>query len=548
VVAAAAEGQVAPSLVAREAVGKLSVSAQRKEAVQRRRRIIFNNDGNDAVYFPTNLAPTDENLLSLRTTPLLNTHVDTISYCTNRGIGLVIHRSTVNQVLDGETREKSGAYADKRNIVGDLHRRGTDSLKIMAQFCRAHGKELFWSMRMNDIHDASNGTMLSTFKKQHPHFLFGSPQAPPPYRGYSGLWGGNEGVKWGGYSGVDYGEAEVRKLVFETVAEVCRNYDIDGVELDFCRSPVLFKSHAWNREVTAQERADLTQMLGNIRAMAEDVAVQRGRPLLIAVRVPDSAAYCHSIGIELEKWLADGLLDILIPGADFLLSSWKVSVDLAHRHGVAVYPSITRAPTSANPGYGERSAPECYRGRALRAWDAGGDGLYLFNIFLPNMPFLKELGDPKVLRGMGRVYYGSEMPTWHARVSHARGLDFRTLPLLSPEHPQKVLPGPGFATTILVPEDLAGSEPGKFKIRLGMKFAEQPRRERLEVSLNGHALNQPSVEKEWLEYEVRPDWTVHGDNEVGIVIGRGAEGDGSAPEFTTITDIRVSVTPKGASS
>jgi hypothetical protein len=448
-------------------------------ALQRPRRLLFNNDGNDAVHFPKHLEPTDENFWAQRSTPLLDSHVDSIFYCTNRGIGLVTHRSRVNEMLVKETREKAGPYADKRNIVADLHQRGTDPLKLMSEFCRRHDKELFWSMRMNDIHDALNGSMMSAFKKDHPEALFGTPREPPPYRGYSDLWGGDKGTVWGGYSGVDYGQAVVRELVHATVAEVLANYDLDGIELDFCRSPVLFKSHAWNRGVTEEEKAALTALVRQIRRTADSC----GKPVLLAVHVPDSVDYCLSIGIDLETWLKEGLVDMLILGGDFLLNPWSQSVELGRRHGVKVYCSLTRAPTSANPGYGDRSALECYRGRALRAWDAGSDGLYLFNIFDPRAPLLREVGDVALMRQRSRIYYGNELPTWHARVSHAHGLQFRALPLLSPEHPQVLKANTSFTYTLSLPEPRAAHQQERQNVFLGLRVKAGNAKD-LQVSFN----------------------------------------------------------------
>ena len=64
---------------------------RRVEAAQRQRRMIFNNDGNEAFLFPSpsrnyGAKPhgddaTPANVLAMRTTPLVDSHVDTIYYC-----------------------------------------------------------------------------------------------------------------------------------------------------------------------------------------------------------------------------------------------------------------------------------------------------------------------------------------------------------------------------------------------------------------------------------------------------------------------------------
>ena len=52
----------------------------RKAAAHRRRRIIFDNDGCDAVYYAKEATP--EALLKCRTIDIVGTQVDTIVYCT----------------------------------------------------------------------------------------------------------------------------------------------------------------------------------------------------------------------------------------------------------------------------------------------------------------------------------------------------------------------------------------------------------------------------------------------------------------------------------
>jgi len=54
---------------------------QRKEMAAKKRRIIMNNDGCEAIYFPKNEKLTVESFLAKRTTPLAGSEVDTIAFC-----------------------------------------------------------------------------------------------------------------------------------------------------------------------------------------------------------------------------------------------------------------------------------------------------------------------------------------------------------------------------------------------------------------------------------------------------------------------------------
>lgn len=496
------------------------IEQQRREAAHRQRRIIFNNDGNDAVYFPETLKPTPEDFVALRTTPLVDSHVDTIFYCTNRGFGMCLHKTKLGEVLTGETRSKDGYYADKRNIVNGLFQQGTDPLEIMVDFARKHDKEIFWSMRMNDIHDATNSSMLPQFKKDHPECLFGTPRNPPPFRGFSGHWGSDSCAAWGGYSGVDYGQEAVREWAFRFIEEVCENYDVDGVELDYFRGLVLFKSHAWDKPIAQQERDALTEFMRRVHRMTVEVSLKRGRPLLVAIRVPDSVEYCLAMGIELKRWLREGLVDLLAVGGDFVLSPWEESVALGHEHGVPVYPVLTNTARHALPQFRERSNPQGYRARALSAWQAGADGVYLFNVFDPQAPMWRELGDPESLRKLDKSYYVLSSPVEQVARYLREGLRFCRLPMLSPEYPATLKAGEPLTTTLAVAEDvLWGNRQGVVPdLKLGASVQELNDPRNIVVTFNGHSLQGGTIVSDWLEYELKPQWVRQGANRIQITL------------------------------
>ncbi|MDP6719613.1 MAG: family 10 glycosylhydrolase, partial [Pirellulaceae bacterium] len=206
----------------------------RKELAQRRRRVIMNNDGCDVLYFPDSEKVTVEAFLAKRTTPLAGTHVDTIAFCpTSSGFGFFTHNTKVGTVLTRSGREY-GIQPDTRNIAKELIDQGTDCLQAVVEFGHDHEMEVFWSMRMNDTHDVSHHPdkpylLFPPFKEEHPEWLVGDHV---------------KRTRHGRWSSVDYAHPEIRDLAFGFIDEVCRNYDIDGVELDFFRHLCYFKSTA----------------------------------------------------------------------------------------------------------------------------------------------------------------------------------------------------------------------------------------------------------------------------------------------------------------
>lgn len=150
---------------------------------------------------------------------------------------------------------------------------------------------------------------------------------------------------------MDYTHPEVRELCYRFLEEVCRRFDVDGVEMDFFRPPCFFKGVAGGHA----SQVELDMMIGllrRLRSMTRREGRRRGRPILIAIRVPDLVEYCRGIGLDLETWLQEGLVDILVGSGYFRLNRWDYSVAMGHKYSVSVYPC------------------QRYRARALRAWAA----------------------------------------------------------------------------------------------------------------------------------------------------------------------------------
>jgi len=121
-----------------------TLRAKREIAKFRTRRIIMNNDGNDFRIQSEADLENPRAFLDKRTTPLLDSQVDSFFYCTG-----VFNRYSYPM---GECELLPDRFI-KSELVEPMKKKGIDSLKIMTEFCHGNGKEIFWSMRMNDTHD-----------------------------------------------------------------------------------------------------------------------------------------------------------------------------------------------------------------------------------------------------------------------------------------------------------------------------------------------------------------------------------------------------------
>lgn len=477
----------------------------RHEAANRQRRVIFNNDGSEPVMMMK--TPSVHEFLDLRTTALAGTHVDSIFYCSrSSGFGVFTHFTKVGQIFTSQVERYSSSQ------MPALLKAGVDPLRVIVDFCKEHRMESFWSMRMNDTHDGSTaeyGPLMfrtNKLKNDHPEWLIGTPAQKP---------------KFGAWSAVDFTHAEIRDLAFRYVEEVCQNYDVDGVELDFFRHPVFFKRAAMSgTECNDEERALMTALLRRIRAMTETEGMKRGRPILLAVRAPDSVDYSRACGLDLEHWLAEGLFDLLIPGGYFQLNPWSYSIALGHKHGVKVYPSLDESRVRDPAAKKLRASAPGYRGRALSAWQSGADGVYLFNGFKPNNILLRELGTPATLAALDHDYFASILGLSGAAGGAYPHAGFTHVSLLNPGRPVPLKPGTPAEVTFSAADEKASTSA---VITLRLHFKALPQEGTLTVTLNGTTLTAAKPQPDnWLEFTILPTQLKLGSNTVQVTSAKPA--------------------------
>lgn len=457
----------------------------RREARERQRRIIFNNDGGDACVHNNGRGapPSDDKLIEAfidERDPRKGGQIDSVFYCSGAGLGLCWHATKIGTEI---SLEHSSEECRAHNLVPRLRAAGTDPLAEMVKVCRESGKEIFWSMRMNDTHDANAPILLSDFKKKNPDVLMGTASAPPAR------------TTW---SAVDYGSAKVRDFAVSIIREVVENYDVDGVELDFFRHPQLFRSVANGGTASPKDLEKMTGLIERIRAVLDETALKKGKPLLLAVRAPDSLEYCKAIGIDLERWFELGLVDLSIAGGYFRLGDWGESVKLGHRHGVKVYADLSDSRVLLNGKLEPRRiSPAGYRGRALEALDAGVDGIYMFNFFRTDRPQFSELGSLETLRGKDRFHVADVLGLYNAGRWVVDGAAYARRPSLTPEQPLRIPEGGSVEIPLRIP--LLEGEEGA---RLELLVLSTAPADSLQAALNGVPLQGISGKDQWVRFPV----------------------------------------------
>ena len=488
---------------AKKRVSLDEIRTLRKQAASRKRRLVVHSDGypmteeHRGVFEPT--APPSV------FPQLARTQTDACTYS-------LIHQFPVARLYRAQVAQEWPP-----GIINKMYGDGPDGLDAYIELCRRHNLEAFWAMRMNDTHDASDGPhgvmrwKSNLWKQAHPDFLV-APRGTP--------------LRWGQWSALDYARPEVREMVFRVLQEVCSNYEIDGLLLDFFRHLPTFKTTVLGGDATAAELELLTHLFRRIRRMADEVGAKRGRPILLAVRAPDSLGYAKALGLDLERWMQDDLIDIWIATGYFRLQDWSETVAIARGQGVQLWAALDDSRIVQREN---RNSLEVYRGRIQNAWSAGVDAVWLFNFFYgredPQFQLLKEAGAPDTLARTSKVYVAEGRGFGRAGHFLKNGERFFTRPLaVCPADPVTLKPN-GSATVPLHVGDnvFAVAERGdSVQVKLRIQTDPGIGRGDLVVRFNANSLAHERIADGWVEFDVPPSIVKHGENEIIVGRGRGA--------------------------
>lgn len=379
----------------------------------RRHRMILCNDGGTLVGATREAPIGEEGLVALTIDPLRDTQIDTFYWQlgTDPYLGTPSHRLTDQYSHDTSIGpiwgQGGGPFSSASNWriyenARELTKQGTDPARVVIEHGHRAGLEVFLSMRVNDIHDGMylgelNDPLMSPMKQSHPDWLLG-------------------GTGRSRFS-YNFSLPEVREYRLGLAMEAINNYDIDGLDWDFCRYPTLFRSG----EVEDGKRL-ITETIQRLRDTLDEKSTRIGRQLLLSIRVPGGLSETLSAGIDVETLVRDKLIDILIVGH---------AIGNKHRLPVEEYVQAAEGskveviaqnlglfmqgrPWSARMLWGERDyySTEMCRATAAAHWRAGADGIYLFNNHLIsvardlayNRQPWKEIADPQLIERLDKHY------------------------------------------------------------------------------------------------------------------------------------------------
>ena len=490
-----------------------------------RHRLILCNDGGTLVG-PSLEAPMGvEGLVRLTIDRLQGTQVDTLYWQlgtdpyhgtpTHRLSDIYSHRTRVGPRWGegGDRFANAGEWRIYENARA-MMQRGTDPVAVVIDYGHQAGLQVFVSMRVNDTHDSRlpgqlNDPLMSPMKRRNPHWL----------------------LKADGWAKTSYNYAlpEVRAYRLALAEEAIANYDLDGLDWDFCRFKPFFPAEPGPE--TEKYTPLLTEVLREIKAALDKKGRQVGRKVYFSVRVPGSLQYALSYGLDVKTWLNEGLIDVIIVGQDFgnrhrlpveeyVEAAWGSDVEvIAQNLGLFMQPR----PWSAKVLWNERDyySAEMCRATAANHWRAGADGIYLFNNHLIEFardssydrgPW-KEIADPDLIARKDK-HYLVDQKKW----SYG--------PLHGPLPVYLDLPGDGAQISVDIADDLASAaQDGVLKeVTLRLLIEQLTALDKLAFQLNGKVLDAASARKRllyndyWLDFDVFPPLLKQGWNQLNVKV------------------------------
>lgn len=301
-------------------------------------------------------------------------------------------------------------YRQKPDSFGQFVLEGGDIVKVFLDRCRLRNQAAFISVRMNDAHHkeftdpkpgdkpgSSIGMSVTRFYAEHPEYRL----KPGSLRGADLV--------------LNWNEPEVRAQKFSLIRELCENYNLDGLELDFLRFYRFFRE---DEIPLGQRRAIITEFVKEVRGLLDRTAVN-GVHRWLCIRVPCYVVPLDVLGLDLRS-----LVDV---GVDMVNASSHYFT--TQQHDLTTIREQTRDATlffelchtiwkgdKVVSGYDvfpfRRATHEHLQTAAHLAYSRGADGISLFNFAYyrqhgqgegrglfgePPFESLRELRDPALL-------------------------------------------------------------------------------------------------------------------------------------------------------
>jgi hypothetical protein len=315
-------------------------------------------------------------------------------------------------------------YGAKLDSFAQFVLDGGDIVQVFLDRCRLRGQAPFISFRLNDGHHkewvnakpgdkipASASQTLTPFYAEHPEYRIG-----PDINDWA------QRVQ-------NWAIPEVREHKFVFLRELCENYDLDGLELDFLRNYSYFDLAKTDRD---QRCAIMTGFVRQARELL-DRTERDGRRRWLCARVPMYLEALDRLGLDLPAMVAAGLDMVNASSHYFTTQRHDFAAIRRQAPDATVYFEMCHSTWNGprlSEGYDafafRRTTPEQYYTTAHHAYSQGADGISAFNFVYyrehggagrgtfaePPFHIFKRLRDPQWLARQPQHWFLA--PGWRA--------------------------------------------------------------------------------------------------------------------------------------
>jgi hypothetical protein len=345
--------------------------------------VMYNNDGD--ISYPSPDPAIATQILNDQFGAFADTPVKTVMYGIGSGSDILHYPTQVANNFGWRTTsvDNTPAWSQRVNNGKIYAQVGFDPIRVVGEKVKSMGKYFVPSYRMNDDHFVTNPMdypLTGEFWINNQDKTIGS----SPVAGYD-------------YSNLlNYAYEEVRDFRMAVIDESIDRYSdiMDGYELDFNRVQIFFAPG------TAQTNAHyMTEVVQHVRNRLNEVETETGRQQYLFVRVPPALENNTWSGLEVENWMENNLVDVVIPSVLQTLSHDVPITDFlptAHDNGVQVAPSIyprtnygwdfqpnPNATTYSGPANARVASAALVRGAVGAYRHLGADGFQMYNYGLP---------------------------------------------------------------------------------------------------------------------------------------------------------------------
>ncbi|MDR3404581.1 MAG: hypothetical protein P4L99_18915 [Chthoniobacter sp.] len=293
------------------------------------------------------------------------------------GLGEVPMWPSKVEPVEAHYRWMRDTYGIGPDAFGKYVLAGGDVVKVFLDRCRARGQAAFISVRLNDAHhkefvdakpgdkiDGSLAMSVTQFYRDHPEYRIGNKLGSAQFQV------------------LNWAIPEVRAHKFALLQELCENYDLDGLELDFMR---FYNYFPRDKTTSEQRRGIITGFIRDVRALLDRTA-RAGRRRWLCARVPGFISALDPLGLDVTALTAAGLDMLNLSASYFTTQQMEVAAIRALAPQAAIYVELCHSTWNGpkmTAGYDvfpfRRATVEQLETTAHLGYARGADGVSLFN-------------------------------------------------------------------------------------------------------------------------------------------------------------------------